>query len=101
MPVQIEVRGPTAMGVFDLRWDDQTFELTNDPAALTTRLERWVRFFAHDFRPQSSEVLRRQSPSPALVVQSQHLVECPECHRKVFPRPGDVAAALEVGRLLE
>jgi hypothetical protein len=100
-PILMEVRGPTAMGVHEVRWDDHTFELTADPAALTTRLGHWVRFFAQDFRPQSSEVLRRQSSSPGLVVQPQHLVECPECHRRVFPRPGDVAAALEVGRLLD
>jgi hypothetical protein len=100
VPQVIEVRGPTAMGVHELRLDGTVLELTSDPTLLMARVERWSRFFVQEFRPQSSEVLRWQSTSGVTAFQPQHLVECPDCHRTVFPRAGDVAVPLEVGRLL-
>jgi hypothetical protein len=100
IPARIEMRAAATRGVHELRWDDLSFELTADPTALTLRLEKWVRLYLQSFRPRTNEALHWQPSSASSASQSKQLVECPQCHCKVFPRQGDFALPLEMGRLV-
>jgi hypothetical protein len=74
---------------------DHDFRLPEDPGNLAVRLERWFRYFFHDFLPQVSAVYKWRSPVVARTLRAQNAVPCPECRQAVLTRTGDVGIAMD------
>lgn len=96
-PRTLEVKGRAARqgGGFDLILGEQRFWFREDPEMLVVRLEGWLRYYFHEFRPQVVDVFRWRPPQlPSGHFQFQ-VVPCPECERRMIPRVGEVGVKAE------
>jgi hypothetical protein len=99
-PDTVSARKSREPGCNDLVLGDQVLRFGAGKADLAARVGAWVQFYFEEMRPQCAEVLRWHSGTIAQKLRPQQLVQCPGCRRKVFPRAGEVAESLEMGRLL-
>jgi hypothetical protein len=92
-PREVEVR-LKSVGC-ELRMGEHVFRGPGDLEELARRLERWFRYFFHEFRPQVGRVQAWQSPDRATILRSWGAVPCPECGRYLLGRVGEVGLALD------
>jgi hypothetical protein len=81
---------------YDLVLDREYFRFPADPEPAARRLEKFFRYFFHEFRPQVPGVARWRSPAVSKMLRTHNAVPCPECHRPVLARPGEVGLSMEV-----
>jgi hypothetical protein len=78
----------------DLVIGDQRFRSTGELDPLTLRMERWFRYAFSEFLPALPRVETWQAPDRLAILRAWGAVSCPECHRQVLPRVGQVGIAL-------
>jgi hypothetical protein len=74
---------------------DERFTLTGEPDEAATEIERWLRYYFHEFVPLVAEVYRWRSPHAAAILRAWGTVTCPECHAPFVARPGEIGSAVE------
>jgi hypothetical protein len=79
----------------ELTMDRHLFRGPGDLEPLARHMERWFRYFFHEFRPQLERVQTWQSPDRAAILRSWGAVPCPECGRYLLGRVGEVGIALD------
>jgi hypothetical protein len=92
-PREVEVR-LKSLGC-ELTMGKHLFRGPMDLEPLARHMERWFRYFFHEFRPQLERVQTWQSPDRATILRSWGAVPCPECGRYLLGRPGEVGLALD------
>jgi uncharacterized C2H2 Zn-finger protein len=70
--------------------EGRRFSFINDPAELARRLEHWFGFCFREFLPRVSEVHSWQAPAGTKPLFFHEPATCPECHRLVFTRLGNL-----------
>lgn len=75
---------------YELRVGEYRFDFDHDPSPISERLERWIQFFFKEFQPELRAVLGWQAPEHRAPLRFEHPVQCPDCHRLVFPTPGAI-----------
>ena len=63
-----------------------------------TRLEKWLRFFFQEFRPQLATVYRNRAPAAARRLVARNGVRCPDCRRRVLPVLGELGITADPPR---
>jgi hypothetical protein len=58
-------------------------------------MERWFRFAFSEFLPALPGVEKWQAPDRLAILRAWGAIACPECHRQLLPRVGQVGTALE------
>lgn len=86
-------------GGFDLILGEHRFYYPEDPDRLARRLERWFRFWFHEFLPQVAAVHSWRSPVPIAHLRLGELVTCPDCRQRFLAELGNVGAPLEAVEL--
>jgi hypothetical protein len=81
---------------FELVLDNHVFKFPEEPEALARKLERLFRFWDQDIGPRIQGVMRWRSPVVSKSLRAQNAVGCPECHKPVLARRGEVGISLEV-----
>jgi hypothetical protein len=95
-PRTIEVISrPGARGRYELIVAESRFRFHADPEPVAGQLERWLRYYFGEFRPQVPEVGQWRSPDLAAVLRARGSVTCPECRCVVLPRLGELALSLD------
>jgi hypothetical protein len=91
-PQQIDVinRQLFEEGGFHLVIGPHRFWYAQDPAAVVPRLEKWLRWFFREFRPQLATVYRSRSLVAAQRLVARNGVRCPDCRRRVVPVLGEL-----------
>jgi hypothetical protein len=74
---------------------ERRFPFLENPEPLASQLERWLRYYFGEFRPQVSEVGRWQTPDLAAIWRSRGSVACPDCGCTLLPRVGEVGLSLD------
>jgi hypothetical protein len=92
-PRVVEVRG-RPLGS-ELIMGESVFRSPADLEALARRMERWFRYAFHEFLPQLPKVETWQSPDRSAILRAWGAVPCPECHRHLLARVGEVGIALD------
>jgi multisubunit Na+/H+ antiporter MnhG subunit len=82
-------------GGTDVSFGDRRFHARARLEALGPRMERWFRYAFKDFLPQVAAVQSWQPPHRAALLRAWGAVPCPECHRPLLARVGDVGLAFE------
>lgn len=78
----------------DLVIGEQRFRSTGELDPLALRMERWFRYAFSEFLPALPRVETWQAPDRLAILRAWGAVSCPECHRQVLPRVGQVGIAL-------
>jgi hypothetical protein len=86
---------------YELVLDNQRFPFPTDPDAVARRLERLFRFFFNEFKVRVAAVHRWRSPGVSQALRGRNAAACPECHKPVVARVGEVGLSLEVDRDVE
>jgi hypothetical protein len=93
---------PVSVGVVpraDAGWNvlvgPHRFRVRANADDVANRLERWLRYYFHDFLPQADSARRWRSPGALASLAARNGLKCPECRRRVLPRLGDVGLLLE------
>jgi hypothetical protein len=73
----------------------ERFTLTGDPDHAATEIERWLRYYFHEFVPMVADVYRWRSPHAASIVRAWGTITCPECRQPFQARPGEIGIAVE------
>jgi len=81
----------------DLIIGEQRFRSPASLDMLALRMERWFRYAFSDFLPNLPRVEKWQAPDRLAILRAWGAVACPECHRQLLPRVGQVGIALEEG----
>ncbi|MHB1424196.1 MAG: hypothetical protein ACYC3I_13555 [Gemmataceae bacterium] len=106
------VRGVALQGVFftetprvvevNARWryndlliGDQRFRSSGPLDVLALRMERWFRYAFSEFLPVLPRVEKWRAPDRLAILRAWGAVTCPECHRQLLPRVGQIGIALE------
>jgi hypothetical protein len=99
-PQQIDIinRALFAEGGFHLVIGAHTFWYAADPAPVVPRLEKWLRWFFQEFRPQLATVYRSRSPTAAQRLVARNGVRCPDCRRRVLPVLGELGITADPPR---
>jgi uncharacterized C2H2 Zn-finger protein len=99
-PQQIDIINRTlfAEGGFHLVIGAHTFWYAADPAPVVPRLEKWLRWFFQEFRPQLATVYRSRSPAAARRLVARNGVRCPDCRRRVLPVLGELGITADPPR---
>lgn len=92
--VEVRARRDFERVEFELQIGDFRWRFATDPTGLAVRLERWFRFFFEDFEPEVAGVADWKGPGQLLRLRLREAVRCPECQRRVLPRPAAVAQRL-------
>jgi hypothetical protein len=71
------------------------FTFADDPTPRIKVLERWLRYFFDEFRPQVAQVLAWPTPVGTRPLRFQEAVQCPECRHALVPVSGGVGLSLE------
>lgn len=82
----------------DLIIGDHRFRSTGPLDMLALRMERWFRYAFSDFLPTVSRVEKWQAPDRLAILRAWGAASCPECHRQLLPRLGQVGIALDSDR---
>ncbi len=96
LPRAVEVVARKDGKGYELVVEQLRFPFADDPEETARRLERVARLFFLEFRPQVAAVHRWRAPLVSKTLRSQNAVPCPECHRPVLARVGDVGIPMEV-----
>jgi hypothetical protein len=95
-PRTIEVLSrPSSKGRYELVVGQSRFQFSADPEPVASQLERWLRYYFGEFRPQVQEVGKWPSPDLAAVLRARGSVTCPECRGVILPRTGELALSLD------
>jgi hypothetical protein len=95
-PRTIEVLArPSPPGRFELVVGENRFRFSADPEPVASQLERWLRYYFGEFRPQVQEVGKWPSPDLAAVLRARGSVVCAECRCVILPRTGELALSLD------
>jgi hypothetical protein len=95
-PRTIEVLArPSPRGRYELVVGERRFHFGADPEPVAGQLERWLRYYFGEFRPQVQEVGKWPSPDLAAVLRARGSVTCAECRCVILPRPGELALSLD------
>ena len=78
----------------DLVIGEQRFRSSTPLDVLGLRLERWFRYVFAEFLPALPRVEHWKAPDRIAVLRAWGAVACPECHRQLLPRVGQVGIAL-------
>jgi hypothetical protein len=99
-PQQIDIidRSLFAEGGFHLVIGSNRFWYAEDPTPVVSRLEKWLRYFFRDFRPQLAGVYRGRSPAAARRLLARNGVRCPDCRRRVLPVLGELGITADPPR---
>jgi hypothetical protein len=79
----------------DLILGEQRFRSSAPLDMLALRMERWFRYAFSDFLPALPRVEKWQAPDRLAILRAWGAVSCPECHRQLLPRVGQVGIPLE------
>jgi hypothetical protein len=79
----------------DLIIGEHRFRSSGDLDMLALRMERWFRYAFSEFLPTLPRVEKWQAPDRLAILRAWGAVSCPECHRQLLPRVGQVGIALE------
>jgi hypothetical protein len=79
----------------ELAMGERLFRGPVDLEPLARRMERWFRYFFHEFQSQVDKVQIWQSPDRSTILRSWGAVPCPECRRYLLARVGEVGLALD------
>jgi hypothetical protein len=79
----------------DLIIGEHRFRSSGDLDMLALRMERWFRYAFSEFLPALPRVEKWQAPDRLAILRAWGAVSCPECHRQLLPRVGQVGIALE------
>jgi hypothetical protein len=93
--IEVVSRAESRQGRHELVIGDRRFPFLANPEPVAAQLERWLRFYFGEFRPQVSAVGRWQPPDLAAVWRSRGSVTCPDCGCVLLPRVGDVGLSLD------
>jgi hypothetical protein len=93
--VEVVSKADLREGHHELVIGDRRFPFFANPEPVAAQLERWLRFYFGEFRPQVTEVGRWQAPDLAAVWRSRGSVACPDCGCILLPRVGEVGLSLE------
>jgi uncharacterized C2H2 Zn-finger protein len=85
----------------DLIIGEQRFRSSGPLDLLALRMERWFRYAFSEFLPALPRVESWQAPDRLAILRAWGAVACPECHRQLLPRVGQVGIALEEERTNE
>jgi hypothetical protein len=85
----------------DLVIGEQRFRSTGPLDQLALRMERWFRYVFSEFLPALPRVEKWQAPDRLAILRAWGAVACPECHRQLLPRLGQVGIALEEEKRIE
>jgi hypothetical protein len=95
-PRTIEVISrPGGRGRYELIVGESRFRFDADPEPVVSQLERWLRYYFGEFRPQVQEVGKWRSPDLAAILRARGSVICAECRCVVLPRSGELALSLD------
>jgi hypothetical protein len=95
-PKTIEVLSrPSPRGRYEMVVGESRFRFSADPEPVASQLERWLRYYFGEFRPQVPEVGKWPSPDLAAVLRARGSVSCAECQCVILPRPGELALSLD------
>jgi hypothetical protein len=72
----------------------EQFTLTGDPDETAIEIERWLRYYFHEFVPMVAEVYRWRSPHVASILRAWDTVTCPECRWPFQAQPGEIGIAV-------
>jgi hypothetical protein len=99
-PQQIDIvnRSLFAEGGFHLVIGSYRLWYAQDPTPVVARLEKWLRFFFREFRPQLATVYRSRAPAAAQRLVARNGVRCPDCRRRVLPVPGELGITADPPR---
>jgi hypothetical protein len=86
---------------FELFLDRHSFRFPTEPDAVARRLERLFRYWEQEIRPQVQAVRRWRSPVVSKTLRAQNAVPCPECHKPVLAKIGEVGISMEVAPDIE
>jgi hypothetical protein len=95
LPPNVEVAPRHSGPGWDLVVGPHRFRFRESPDDVAKRLERWLRYYFGDFRPQAESVRRWRQPAALAPLSARNGVKCPECKRRVLPRLGEVGVLLE------
>jgi uncharacterized C2H2 Zn-finger protein len=73
---------------------EHCFRCSGDLDMLVLRMERWFRYAFSEFLPALPRVEQWQAPDRLAILRAWGAVSCPECHRQLLPRVGQVGIAL-------
>src|SRR5262249_8265701 len=93
--IEIKARSFFHGGGFELRLGQNRFWFQVNPELLLDAVERWFRYYFRDFRPRVAEVYGWPSYAKLENLQNDQVARCPECHRKVRGRVGQVGSLQE------
>jgi uncharacterized C2H2 Zn-finger protein len=82
----------------DLIIGEQRFRSSGPLDMLALRMERWFRYAFTEFLPNLPNVEKWQAPDRLAILRAWGAVACPECHRQLLPRVGQVGIALDSER---
>src|SRR5207249_3607079 len=91
---EVVSRIASRLGRPELIVGDRRFLFEADPEPVAAQLERWMRFYFGEFRPQVPNVGRWQAPDLAAVWRARGAVKCPECGCALLPRVGEIGLDL-------
>jgi hypothetical protein len=74
----------------DLVIGDHRFRSTGSLDMLALRMERWFRYAFSEFLPLLKNVEKWQAPDRLAILRAWGAVSCPDCHRQLLPRVGQV-----------
>jgi hypothetical protein len=93
--IEVVSKSDSRQGRHELVIGDQRFPFLANPETVAAQLERWLRYYFGEFRPQVTEVGRWQTPDLAAIWRSRGSVACPDCGCVLLPRVGDVGLSLD------
>ncbi|HMF11425.1 MAG TPA: hypothetical protein VKE94_03945, partial [Gemmataceae bacterium] len=68
----------------------ERFAVDGDPDQAATEVERWLRYYFHEFVPMVAEVYHWRSPHAASILRAWGTIGCPECQARFVARPGEI-----------
>ena len=96
-PATIAVRATFASdtNAYVLALDDHRFHFADNPERYISQLERWLRYFLEEFKPQVRSAGEWRAPVPAAMLDDPGLFRCSTCRRLIVPQPGLIAIAAD------
>jgi hypothetical protein len=80
---------------FNLVIDSHRFTYAEHPGELAEQVERWCRYYFREFLPQAGGLVAARATDVIRRLMTRNGVACPECHKLVIPRQGDVGLTLD------